>query len=62
MATAGTFAAVAALIGAFVTGLFVMGLAERRNSTVFGMGVDSAAVLVAYVGGLGLLYSLKGDA
>jgi len=60
MTEAGTFAAVASLTGAFITGLFVMGLAERRDKTIFRMGVDSAAVLTAYLGSLGLLYTLKG--
>lgn len=61
MSSAGIFAAVAALIGAFVTGLFVMGLAERRDRTIFKMGVDSAVVLITYLGSLGLLYTLKGS-
>lgn len=59
LTSVGTFGAVAALIGIFVTTLFVIGLAERRDVTVFRMGVDSAAVLVAYFGGLALLYTLR---
>ena len=36
-------------------------LAERRDRTFFRMGIDSNAVLAAYLGGLVLLYTLKGD-
>lgn len=60
MSSAGPFAAVGALTGAFVTGLFLVGLAERRDRTVFGMGTDSAAVLAGYAGGLVILFTLRG--
>jgi cation:H+ antiporter len=55
----GPYAAVGALIGVIVTGLFLMGIAERRDRTVLRMGLDSAAVLVVYAGGLVLLYMLR---
>lgn len=61
MSSVGDFAAVAALLGMAVTGLFLMGLAERRDRTFLRMGIDSTAVLAAYLGGLVLLYTLKGD-
>jgi cation:H+ antiporter len=35
-----------------VTCLYLWGLLERRDKTVLGMGIDSAAVLVLYVGGM----------
>ena len=54
--TAGTFAVVGAILGIIVTSLFLVGLAERRDKTVFRLGVDSAAVLVVYIGGLVILY------
>lgn len=60
MASVGDFAAVAATLGCAVTGLFLMGLAERRDRAFLRMGVDSMAVLVTYFGGLALLYTLKG--
>jgi cation:H+ antiporter len=55
----GTFSAVGALIGVVVTGLFLTGLVERRDRTIWRMGIDSAAVLVAYAGGLAMLYTLR---
>ena len=55
----GIFSAVGAVIGITVTALFLAGLAERRDRTILRMGVDSAAVLVVYVGGLVLLYTLR---
>jgi cation:H+ antiporter len=58
----GEFSAVGALIGVIVTGLFVMGIAERRDRTIWRMGVDSAAVLAVYAGGLVMLYSLRSSA
>jgi cation:H+ antiporter len=42
-----------------VTTLYVTGLIERRNRTILRMGVDSLAVLVAYLGGLILFYQLR---
>lgn len=62
LSEAGDFAAVAAMIGAGVTGLFLMGLAERRDRVFLRMGYDSIAVFATYLGGLALLYQLKGDA
>ena len=55
----GSFSVLGALIGIMVTGLFVAGLAERRDQTIWRMGIDSIAVLIVYAGGLGLLYSLR---
>lgn len=49
----------AAALGMVVTCLFVIGLLERRNRTVWGMGVDSLLVLIAYVAGLTGLYYLR---
>lgn len=57
----GDFAAVGTLLGLSVTGLFLMGLAERADRTIWRMGVDSAAVLTVYTGGMVLLYSMRGD-
>lgn len=59
MTRVGDFSAVGALIGVIVTGLFLMGLVERRDRTIWRMGIDSAAVLVVYTAGLGLLYMLR---
>jgi hypothetical protein len=37
----------------------MMGLSERRDQTIFRMGIDSAAALLVYFGGLVLLYTLR---
>jgi cation:H+ antiporter len=59
MRAAGPFAAVAAMLGVAVTGLFVMGLAERRDRAFLRLGLDSALVILVYAGGLALLYGLR---
>jgi cation:H+ antiporter len=56
----GDFSAVGALLGLAVTGLFMMGLAERADRTFLRIGRDSAAVLAVYGGGMFLLYSMRG--
>lgn len=60
MSRVGDFSAVGAMLGVVVTGIFLVGLAERRDRTVWKMGVDSAAVIVVYCAGLGLLFTLRG--
>lgn len=55
----GRFSAFAAVIGIVTTTLFTIGLIERRDRTILRMGVDSAAVLVAYLAGLVILYHLR---
>lgn len=62
MAAVGPFSAVAAMVGALMSAVYVMGLVERRDRTVLRMGVDSAVVLAIYLAGLGVLYSLRGSA
>lgn len=49
----------AATLGMIVTCIFLLGLLERRNRTILGMGVDSLLVLIAYLVGLGGLYYLR---
>ena len=51
-----TFAAAAAIV---ITGIFLVGLLERRNRTVLGMGLDSLAVLVVYGTTIVTLYTLR---
>jgi cation:H+ antiporter len=58
----GVFSSVAALLGIAVTTLFLIGLAERRDRTILRMGIDSAAVLLVYFGGLVILYGLRSSA
>ncbi|HYE35796.1 sodium:calcium antiporter [Methylocaldum sp.] len=55
----GRFAAVATLLGIVVTTLYIAGLVERRDRTIFRMGYDSLAVLATYLGGVFLLYRLR---
>lgn len=54
----GSFAAFGALLGIVLTGIFMVGLLERRDRTILRMGYDSAAVIV-YLGGMVLLYNLR---
>jgi cation:H+ antiporter len=49
----------AGALGMIVTCIFLLGLLERRDRTVAGMGVDSLLVLIVYVVGLGGLYYLR---
>lgn len=59
LAQAGTFAAFAALLAAFLTGLFLAGMIERRDRTILRMGVDSLAAIAAYAAGLVVLFHLR---
>ncbi|MEZ6090325.1 MAG: hypothetical protein R3C05_20325 [Pirellulaceae bacterium] len=45
-----------ASLGIVVTALYLWGILERRDRTIFGMGFDSFAVLVVYALGLTLFY------
>ena len=49
----------AATMGLVVTCIFLLGLLERRDRTVLGMGIDSLAVLGVYIVGLVGLYALR---
>ncbi|MCK5746922.1 MAG: sodium:calcium antiporter [Oricola sp.] len=60
LSVVGDFAAVGALLGVATTGLFLMGLAERRDAAILRMGIDSIFVIATYIGGLVLLYSMRG--
>lgn len=52
-------ALVAATVGMVVTCIFLLGLLERRDRTVLGMGVDSLLVLIVYSAGLVGLYAMR---
>lgn len=54
----GTFEVVSALLGASLIGVFLVGLLEHRDRTIFKMGTDSAVVIVLFALGLGLLATL----
>lgn len=49
----------AATLGMIVTGVYLVGLLERRDRTIFRMGIDSAVVMVLYLCGVGVLYTLR---
>jgi cation:H+ antiporter len=59
LAEADRSALFAAAVGMVVTCIFLIGLLERRDRTVLGMGVDSLAVLVVYLSGVAGLYALR---
>lgn len=46
-----------AALGAIMTCIYLLGMLERRNKTLWHMGYDSVAVLFVYVGGL-VVYAL----
>lgn len=54
------WAGFAAGLGIILTIFYLWGLVERRDRTIFGMGIASALVLVTYVAGLVILYHLTG--
>lgn len=59
---AGTFSVLAASLGVVVTGLFMVGLAERSDRTILRMGVDSWLVLLVYAAGMTFLYRIRAGA
>ena len=59
LAEAGRFAGFAALLAIVLTGLYLVGMIERRDRTVLRMGYDSLAVLAVYLAGVGILYALR---
>jgi cation:H+ antiporter len=59
LVAAGRFAAFGALLSIALTALFLIGILERRNSTVLHMGWDSLAVLIVYAAGVSVLYNIK---
>lgn len=59
LSTAGPFAAFAAVLGSLLTAIFLAGLAERSDRTILRVGYDSGAVVIAYLGGLAILFTLR---
>ncbi|HEX6175261.1 MAG TPA: sodium:calcium antiporter [Candidatus Binatia bacterium] len=43
-------------IGAIMTSIYLFGMLERQDRTVLGIGWDSAAAVVVYIGGMAVLY------
>ncbi|MXP42426.1 sodium:calcium antiporter [Altererythrobacter soli] len=52
------FASFAALLGIVLSTIYLIGIIERRDLTLFRMGYDSILVLLCYAGGVVLLFSL----
>ncbi|MCA1490330.1 sodium:calcium antiporter [Ensifer sp. NBAIM29] len=59
MNNVGRFETFAALIAVTVTAIFIIGLVERRDRTIFKMGYDAFGVLTVYLAGLMVLYFLR---
>ena len=55
----GMFSIVAGLTGIVVTAVYVIGLIERRDPALIGVGLDSYAVMAIYIGGIALLFTLR---
>jgi cation:H+ antiporter len=45
-----------AALGIAATAVYLWGILERRDHTVYGLGIDSAIVLIIYLGGMVLFY------
>jgi cation:H+ antiporter len=58
MGELGRFETVSSLLGATLIGVFMVGLLEHRNRTIWKMGVDSAVVIVVFALGTAVLASL----
>ncbi|AKH43778.1 cation:H+ antiporter [Altererythrobacter atlanticus] len=54
---AGRFEAIAALLGLALTGIYVIGLIERRNRTFLRMGYDSLTAILLYVAAMAFLFT-----
>jgi cation:H+ antiporter len=55
----GDFEVLSALLGLILIGIFQIGLLERRNPVMLRAGYDSLAVIVLFLGGVGLLYAVR---
>jgi cation:H+ antiporter len=59
MAHAGDSVVFVAAIGAIMTSIYLWGMLERRDRTILKVGIDSAAAVIVYLGGMTLLYFLE---
>ena len=55
LAEAGRFESIGAILAILVTGVFIIGLLERRDRTILRMGYDSVAAILIFAGGVYLL-------
>lgn len=56
----GRFEVVAALLGALMTAVLLLGLLERGDRTILRMGYDAATIIAMFFAGVVLLYFLSG--
>ncbi|EAQ04696.1 hypothetical protein OB2597_05420 [Pseudooceanicola batsensis HTCC2597] len=56
---AGSFSILAGVLGILVTAIYMAGLLERRDPAVAGIGHDSLAVAIVYLGGIALLFGMR---
>lgn len=56
--TVGRFEILLALLGAVLIGMFMVGLLEHRDRTIFRMGWDSAAVIAVFAIGVAILWTV----
>jgi cation:H+ antiporter len=59
LAHAGHTVVFVASVGALMTCVYLWGLMERENRTVLGIGWDSVAALLVYIGGMAVLYLIQ---
>jgi cation:H+ antiporter len=57
---AGRFEVIGAILAVFMTGIFIVGLLERRNRTIFRMGYDALASILVFAAGLWFLSRAMG--
>ena len=55
----GRFEALLALLGAVLTGVFLVGLLERRDPRIMRMGYDSLAVIILFIAATILLVVIR---
>lgn len=55
----GRFETASALLGVTLTGVFLVGLLERRDPAALRMGYDSLAVILLFAGGMALLFAVR---
>jgi cation:H+ antiporter len=55
----GMSTAVAGLLGIVLTAVWLVGLLKRRGRVILGLGLDSGVVLILYLAGVALLFSLR---
>jgi cation:H+ antiporter len=56
---AGEFEIIGTLLSLILTAIYLLGLLERRDRTIGGVGYDSIAVIIVYLLGLGVLYRVS---